>query len=95
MMFNVVCETDTSAGRAMAKRRGVGPVRHLDTRLFNSCAQKAWSKFEPGTKMVDLGRMTSLLKGTPLWPPMGWSSWMVATTLPPVAEAAKHCHALI
>ena len=29
-----------------------------------------------GTKMVDVRRMTSLLKGTPLRPPMGWSSWM-------------------
>ena len=29
-----------------------------------------------GTKMVDLRRMTSLLKGTPLRPPMGWSSFM-------------------
>ena len=42
-----------------------------------------------GTKMVDLRRMTSLLKGTLLRPPMGWSSWMVAATLRAVAEAAK------
>ena len=48
-----------------------------------------------GTKMVDLRRMTSLSKGTPLRPPMGWGSWMVATTLPVVAEAAKDCRVLI
>ena len=34
MTFNVVCETDASAGRAMATRRGVGRVRHLDVRLL-------------------------------------------------------------
>ena len=34
MTSNVVCETDASAGRAMATRRGVGLVRHLDTRLL-------------------------------------------------------------
>ena len=34
MTFNVVCETDASAGRAMATRRGVGRVRHLDARLL-------------------------------------------------------------
>ena len=41
--------------------------------------------------MVDLKRMTSLLKGTLVRPPMGWSSWMVATTLTAVVEgeAAK------
>ena len=30
----MVCETDASAGRAVATRRGVGRVRHLDARLF-------------------------------------------------------------
>ena len=34
MTVNVVCETDASAGRAMATRRGVGRVRHLDARLL-------------------------------------------------------------
>ena len=34
MTFNVVCETDASAARAMATRRGVGRVRHLDARLL-------------------------------------------------------------
>ena len=33
MTFNVVCETDASA-RAIATRRGVGRVRHLDARLL-------------------------------------------------------------
>ena len=30
LTFGMVCETDASAGRAMATRRGVGRVRHLD-----------------------------------------------------------------
>ena len=34
MTFNVVCETDASAGRAMATRRGVGRLRHLDARFL-------------------------------------------------------------
>ena len=34
LTFNVVCATDASAGRAMATRRGVGRVRHLDARLL-------------------------------------------------------------
>ena len=74
MMFNVVCETDASAGRAMATRRGVGRVRHLDARLLwlqQLCAEgvvqvrarPAEHKLaDLGTKMVDLRRMTSLLK---------------------------------
>ena len=45
--------------------------------------------------MVDLRRMTSLLKGTPLRPQMGWGSWMVAATLSAVAEAAEDCRALL
>ena len=32
--FNVLCETDPSAGRAVVTRRGVGRVRHLDARLL-------------------------------------------------------------
>ena len=42
LTFNVVCETDASAGRAKATRRGVGRVRHLDARLLRLqqlCAQ--------------------------------------------------------
>ena len=92
MTFNVVCETDASTGRAVATRRGVGCVRHLDARLLwrqQLCADGVvevragpgeHNEADLGTKMVDLRRMTSLLKGTPLRPPMGWSSWMVATT---------------
>ena len=107
MTFNVVCETDASAGRAMTTRRGVGHVRHLDARLMwlqQLCAEVVvavrarpgeHNEADLGTKMVDLRRMTSLLKGTPLRPPMGWSSWMVATTLRAVAEAAKDCREAI
>ena len=85
MTFNVVCETDASAGRAMATRRGVGRVRHLDVRLLwlqQLCAEGVvqvrvrlgeHNEADLGTTMVDLRRMTSLLKGTPLRPPMGWS----------------------
>ena len=86
----VVCETDPSAGRAMATRRSGG---------CSSCAQKAWSKFFPGlestTRQTWEQRWTSLLKGTHLRPPKGWSSWMVARTLTVVAEAAKDCRVLI
>ena len=93
MTFNVVCETDASAGRAMATRRGVGRVRNLDARLSwleQLCAESVvevrarpgeHNEADLGAKMVDLRRMTSLLKGTPLRPPMGWSSWLVAATL--------------
>ena len=107
MTFNVVCETDAWAGRAMATRRGVGRVRHFDARLLwlqQLCAEGVvevrarlgeHNEADLGTKMVDLRRMTSLLKGTPFRPLMGWSSWMVATTLTAVAQAAKDCRVLI
>ena len=107
MTFNVVCETDASAGRAMATRHGVGRVRHLDARLLwlqQLCAEGVvqvrtrpgeHNEADLGTKIVALRRMTSLLKGTPLRPPMVWSSWMVAATLTAVAEAAKDCRVLI
>ena len=77
LTFNVVCETDASAGRAMATTRGVGRVRHLDARLLwlqQLCAEGVvqvrarpgeLNEADLGTKMVDLRRMTSLLKGTP------------------------------
>ena len=93
--------------RTRRLRRGVGRVRHFDARLLwlqQLCAEGVVQvRAEPGehneadlgTKMVDLRRMTSLLKGTPLRPPMGWSSWMVAATLTAVAEAAKDCRVLI
>ena len=92
MTFNVVCETDASAGRPMATRRGVGRVRHSDARLLwlqQLCAEGVvnvrgkpgeHNEADLGTKMVYWRRMTSLLKGTRLRPPMGWSSWMVAAT---------------
>ena len=76
----VVCETETSAGRAMATRRVVGRVRHLDAWLQQLCAEGVvkvrarpgkHNEADLGTKMVDLRRMTSLLKGTALRPPMG------------------------
>ena len=68
-------KTDVTAGRAMAARRGVGRVHHLDARL--SWLQRLWaegvmeSQFWPGehkeadleSKMID---STLLLKGTPL-----------------------------
>ena len=72
MTSNVVCETDASAGRAMAMRRGVGRVRHLDARLLwlqQLCAEGVvqvrarpgeHNEADLGTKMVDLRRMTSL-----------------------------------
>ena len=93
--------------RAMVTRRGVGRVRHLDARLLwlqQLCAEGVVQvRARPGehneadfeTKMVDWRRMTSLWKGTPLRPPMGLSYWMVAATLPAVAEAAKDCRVLI
>ena len=107
LTFNVVCETDASAGRAMATRRGVGRLRHLVARLLwlqQLCAEGVvqvraglgeLNETDLGTKMVDLRQMTSLLKGTPIRPQKGWSSWMVAATLPAVAEAAKDCRVLV
>ena len=76
LTFNVVCETDASAARAMATRRGVGRVPHLDSRLLwlqQLCAEVVvqvrarpgeHNEAEMGSKMDDLRRMTSLLKGT-------------------------------
>ena len=100
MTLEVVCEMDASAGRAMATR--CRPRASLGCAIVvccSSCAQKAWWKFEPGlgehneadlgTKMVDLRRTTSLLNRTPLRPPVGWSSWMVATTPPRLQRQQK------
>ena len=104
---NVVCETDVSAGRAMATRHGVGRVRHVDARLLWLQQLRAedavqvrakpgeHNETDLGTKMVDLRRMTSLLKRTLLRPPMGRSPWMVAATLTAVAEATKDFRVLI
>ena len=86
MTLKTVDETDVTAGRATAARRGVGRVRHLDARLSwlqQLCAEGVMeSRFRPGehneadleSKMVD---STLLLKGTPL--------------RPPTAEAARDC----
>ena len=69
LTFNVVCETDASAGRAMATRRGVGRMRHLVARflwLQQLCAEGVvqvragpgeLNEADLGTKMVDLRRM--------------------------------------
>ena len=66
LSFNVVCETDASAGRAMATRRGVGRVRHLDARLSwlqQLCVEGVvqvrarlgeHNEADLGTRMVDL-----------------------------------------
>ena len=83
MTCNVVCETDASAGRAMDTRRGVGRVHHLDARLLwlqQLCADGVFkvrarpgehNEEDLGTKMVDLRRITSLLKRTPFRPANG------------------------
>ena len=75
MTLKMKGKTDVTAGRAMAARRGVGRVYHLDARL--SWLQRLWaegvmeSQFLPGehneadleSKKID---STLLLKGTPL-----------------------------
>ena len=102
MTFNVVCETEASAGRAMATRRGVGRVRYLDVRVLwlqQLCAEDVVQvRARPGehneARNKDC-RFEALVKGTPLRPPMGWSSWVVATTLTAVAEAVNDCRVLI
>ena len=87
LTFNVVCHLDARLLRLQQLcAEGVVQVRARPEGL---------NEADLGTKMVDLRRMTSLVKGTPLRPPMGWSSWMVAATLPAVAEAAKDCRVLI
>ena len=87
----------------MATRRGVGCVRHLDARLLWLQQLRAEGVVEMrakpgerneadlGTKIFDLMRMTSFLKGTLLRHQWCCSSWMVATTAPAVAEATKDC----
>ena len=100
MTLKTMGEPDVTAERAMAARRGVGRVHHLDARLSwlqQLCAEGVMeSRFQPGehneadreSKMVD---SPLLLKGTPLRPPMSWSSWMVAASFNAVAEAARDC----
>ena len=77
MTLKMIGKTDVTAGRAMAARRGVGRVHHLDARL--SWLQRLWAEgvvhwclhsSQPGehneadleSKMID---STLLLKGTP------------------------------
>ena len=68
----MVCETDASAGRAVATRRGIGRVRQMDAGLFwlqQLCAEGVvemrarlgqHKEADLGTKMVDLRRRISL-----------------------------------
>ena len=100
MTLKMMGETDVTAEPATAARRGVGRVHHLDARLSwlqQLCAEGVMeSRFRPEehneadleSKMVD---STLLLKGTPLRPPMRWSSWMVAASFTAVSEAARDC----
>ena len=106
MTLKMKGKTDLTAGRATAARRGVGRVHHLDARL--SGLQRLWAEgvvhwclrwSQPGehneadleSKKID---STSLLKGTPLRPPVGWSLRMVAASFPEV-EAARDCRVSI
>ena len=102
-------KTDVTAWRAMAARRGVGRVHHLDARL--SWLQRLWAegvvhwclRSSPAWKQ-QRGRLESkmidsalLFKGTPFRPPMSSSSWslrMVAASFPQV-EAARDSHVSI
>ena len=103
MTLRMKGKTDVTAGRAMAARRGVGRVHHLDARL--SWLQRLWAEgvvhwclrssqlgehneADLESKKID---STLLLKGTPLRPPMSSSSWslrMVAASFSEV-EAAR------
>ena len=87
----VIVASDSKAGRAMATRRGVGRVRHLDARLLwvQELVAKGVLKMETrpgeeneadiGTKHLDINRMTKLMKKSPLRPPKGWFQWVVAS----------------
>ncbi|CAK0793479.1 unnamed protein product [Prorocentrum cordatum] len=98
----VICEADSSAGRSMATRRGVGRVRHLDARLLwlqELCADGTIemrvkpgesNEADLGTKMVDIQRVTKLMKTTSLRPPGGWGCWVVAAACEK-ATAANDC----
>ena len=103
MTLRMKGKMDVTAGRAMAARRGVGRVHHLDARF--SWLQRLWAegvvhwclrssrpeehnKADLESKKID---STLLLKGTPLRPPMSSSSWslrMVASSFSEV-EAAR------
>ena len=106
MTLKMKGKTDVTAGRATASRRGVGRVHHLDARL--SWLQRLWAEgvvhwclrwSRPGEhNEADLESKkivsTSLLKGTPLRPPVAWSLRMVAASFPEV-EAARDCRVSI
>ena len=106
MTLKMKGKTDLTAGRATAARRGVGRLHHFYARL--SGLQRLWAEgvvhwclrwSQPGehneadleSKKID---STSLLKGTPLRPPVGWSLRMVAASFPEV-EAARDCRVSI
>ena len=99
MTFNMVCETDPSVGRAMATRRGVGRLRHLDARLFwlqQLCAEgvvevRARLVGRFGNKDCRSEANDLAFERNTLRPPIGWSTWMEATTLTAVAD----CRVLI
>ena len=80
LLWLLACEAKTDKHRDRDARRR--KARALDSRL--------------GTKMVDLRRMTSLLRASPLRPPVGWASWVVvAASLAQAAEAADDCRSLV
>ena len=100
---------DVTAGRAVAARRGLGRVHHLDAR--SSWLQLLWAEgvvhwclrssqpgehneADPESKTIV---STLLLKRTPLRPPMSSSSWslrMVAASFSEV-EAVRDCRVSI
>ena len=106
MTLRMKGKTDAIAERAMAARRGVGRVHHLDARF--SWLQRLWAEgvvhwclraSRPGehneadleSEMIDT---TLLLKRTPLRPPTSWSLRMVAASVTEV-EAARDCRVSI
>ena len=88
-------KTDPSAGRAVATRHSSGcalvmAAAVVRTKCGGKCDfgehNEAHNEADLGTKMVDLRRMTSLLKGTSLRPPAhGW--W--AATVPHSCTGSK------
>ena len=96
MTFNVVCETDASAGRETVDARLLWLQQLCAEGMVEVRARHGeHNEADLGTKMVDLRRMDLAFEKNTLRPPVGWSSWMVATTLTAVAEAAKDCRVLI
>ena len=107
MTFNVVCETDASAGRAMATRRDVGHVRHLDARLLwlqQLCAEGVvqvrarpgeHNEADLGTKMVDFKANDLAFERNTPSTANGLELMVGGGDSPTVAEAAKNCRVLI